>query len=73
MCSLCLLDVQVAVEWEEWMVLAIDKYDYGIFSRQGSDYVQRNLYLNCVSLYEKLLKACDIVWFVASACNLRRQ
>ena len=23
--------------------------------------------------YEKLLKACDIVWFVASACNLRRQ
>ena len=26
-----LLGVQVAVEGEEWMVLAIDKYDYGIF------------------------------------------
>ena len=25
--SICLLDVQVAVEGEEWMVLVIDKYD----------------------------------------------
>ena len=23
--------IQVAVEWEGWMVLAIDKYNYGIF------------------------------------------
>ena len=29
--AICLLGVQVAVEGEEWMVLAIDKYDYGIF------------------------------------------
>ena len=29
--SICLLVVQVEVEGEEWMVLAIDKYDYGIF------------------------------------------
>ena len=32
--SICLLGVQVAVEGKselEWMVLAIDKYDYGIF------------------------------------------
>ena len=29
--SICLLGVQVAVEGEEWMVLAKDKYDYGIF------------------------------------------
>ena len=29
--SICLLGVQVAVEGEEWMVLVIDKYDYGIF------------------------------------------
>ena len=29
--SICLLGVQVAVEGEEWMVPAIDKYDYGIF------------------------------------------
>ena len=33
--SICLSGVQVAVEGEgrmqEWMVLAIDKYDYGIF------------------------------------------
>ena len=29
--SICLLGVQVAAEGEEWMVLAIDKYDYGIF------------------------------------------
>ena len=29
--SICLLGVQVAVEGEESMVLAIDKYDYGIF------------------------------------------
>ena len=29
--SMCLLGVQVAVEGEEWIVLAIDKYDYGIF------------------------------------------
>ena len=26
--SICLLDVQVADDGEEWMVLAIDKYDY---------------------------------------------
>ena len=34
MLSICLLGVQVAVEGEGWMqeriVLAIDKYDYGI-------------------------------------------
>ena len=29
--SICLLGVQVAVEGEEWIVLAIDEYDYGIF------------------------------------------
>ena len=29
--SICLLGVQVAVEGAEWMVLAIDKYDHGIF------------------------------------------
>ena len=29
--SICLLGVQVAVEGKEWMVLAIYKYDYGIF------------------------------------------
>ena len=29
--SICLLSVQVAVEGEEWMVLAIDKYDHGTF------------------------------------------
>ena len=33
--SVCLLGVQVAVEVEEWMVLAIDKYDYGIFLKKG--------------------------------------
>ena len=27
--SICLLGVQVTVEGEGWMVLAIDKYDYG--------------------------------------------
>ena len=31
MCSICLLGVQVAVEREGWKVLAVDKYDYGIF------------------------------------------
>ena len=29
--SIRLLSVQVAVEGEGWMVLAIDNYDYGIF------------------------------------------
>ena len=29
--SICLLGVKVAVEGEGWMVLAMDKYDYGIF------------------------------------------
>ena len=29
--SICFLGVRVAVEGEKWMVLAIDKYDYGIF------------------------------------------
>ena len=29
--SICLLGVQVAVEGEKWMVLAIDEYDYGLF------------------------------------------
>ena len=29
--SIFLLGVQVAVEGEGWMVLAIDNYDYGIF------------------------------------------
>ena len=29
--SICLLGVQVEVEGKEWMVLAIDNYDYGIF------------------------------------------
>ena len=30
-CLQLLVGVQVAVEWEGWMVLAIDKYNYGIF------------------------------------------
>ena len=47
-CLQLLVGVQVAVEGEGWMVLAIDKYDYRIFERK--DCVQRNLYLNCVSL-----------------------
>ena len=29
--SICLLGVQVAVEGEGWMVLAVDNGDYGIF------------------------------------------
>ena len=29
------------------------------------DCLQRNLYLNCVSQYEKALKASDIVWSVS--------
>ena len=29
--SISLLGLQVAAEGEEWMVLAIDKYDYGMF------------------------------------------
>ena len=29
--SICLLGVQVVVEGKGWMILAIDKYDYGIF------------------------------------------
>ena len=33
--------------------------------------LRRNLYLNYVD-YEKVLKHSDIVWFVSSACNLRR-
>ena len=28
--SICLVGVQVAVDWKGWMVLAIDNYDYGI-------------------------------------------
>ena len=39
------------------------------FERKGC--VQRNLYLNCD--YEKVFKASDIIWFVSSACHLRRQ
>ena len=31
MLSICLLGLQVAVDWEEWMVLRIDKFDYGMF------------------------------------------
>ena len=31
MCSICLLGVHVAVEGEGWMVLAIDKYGFGLF------------------------------------------
>ena len=29
--SICLLGVQVAFEGEGWMVLGMDKYDYGKF------------------------------------------
>ena len=29
--SICLIGVQVAGEREGWMLLAIDKYDYGLF------------------------------------------
>ena len=28
--------------------------------------------IKTVSHYEKVLKACDIVWLVSSACNLKR-
>ena len=31
--SICLIGVQVAVEREGWMILAIDKYDYGLCYR----------------------------------------
>ena len=47
--SICLLSVKVAVEGEGRMLLAIDNYDYDIFFKGG---VQRNLYLNCVSLWK---------------------
>ena len=29
--SICLIGVQVAVERKGWMILPIDKYDYGLF------------------------------------------
>ena len=29
--SICLIGVQVAVEREGWIILAIGKYDYGLF------------------------------------------
>ena len=29
--SICLIGVQVAVEREGWIILAINKYDYGLF------------------------------------------
>ena len=45
---ICFLGVQVEVDGRGWMVLAIDNYDYAYFERKGC--VQRNLYLNCVSL-----------------------
>ena len=32
MFDICLLGLQVTVEGEDWMVLAIDKYDYRIFT-----------------------------------------
>ena len=28
---MCLIGVQVTVEREGWMILAINKYDYGLF------------------------------------------
>ena len=34
--SICLLGLQVAVEGEEWMVLAIDKYDKAHFESETS-------------------------------------
>ena len=41
--SVCLLGLQVAVEGEEWMVLAIDKYDYGIFSKKRIAYSETSI------------------------------
>ena len=41
---------QVAVEGEEWMVLAIDEYDSASFERKSS--LQGNLYLKYVSLWK---------------------
>ena len=29
--SVCLIGIQVAVERAGWMIIAIDKYDYGLF------------------------------------------
>ena len=29
--SICLIGVQAAVEREGWVILVIDKYDYGLF------------------------------------------
>ena len=40
--------VHVAVEGEGWMVIAIDLFDLAYFKRK--DCLQRNLYLDCVSL-----------------------
>ena len=36
------------------------------------DCLQRNLYLNCVSLLEKVLKVSDIVWFVSTSAVICR-
>ena len=65
MCSICLLGVQVAVEGEEWMVLVIDNMIMAHFESENS--------FLTVFHYEKVLKACDIVWFVSSTCNSRGQ
>ena len=62
--SICLLGVQVAVEGKGWLRYMIIAY----FERKGC--VQRNLYLNCVSLYERFQKIS--YGSVSSACNRRR-
>ena len=43
--SICLLGVQVAVEGEEWMVLAIGKINMIMAYFERKDFVQRNLYI----------------------------
>ena len=43
------VDVQVAVEGEGWMVGVKDKMIIAYLNARGC--VQRNLYLNCVSLW----------------------
>ena len=52
------------------MVLAVNKYDYDIFLNGRVVFSETSI--QTVYHYEKVLKASNMVWFVSSACNLRR-
>ena len=71
--SICSLGVQVAVEGEEWMFLAIDKYDCPAQGFQPEGEIPRRHYSNSHVYYRTVLTVEIYSQYTRKSLNLLEQ